>query len=88
LFDNPVEGRQEMAAGFVAEVEAWCKRPGPFHPGDKIGLRVLDDQMKMIAHETRRALASRSGAGLPERGQESLSIPLAAKKCSAADLRD
>ena len=50
-------------------------RPPMFHPGDQVGLRRLDHDMKMIRHEDIGLnLAARLGASLAQRVDESLAI--------------
>ena len=47
----------------------------PFHPGDQIGLRRLDHDMKMIRHEDIGVnLPARLGANLAQRFDEALAI--------------
>ena len=65
-----------MAEELVTSVEATrVSAQQSFHPGDQIGLRRLDHDMKMIRHEDIGVnLPARLGASLAQRLNESLAI--------------
>ena len=65
-----------MAEELVTPVEATrISAQQLFHPGDQIGLRRLDDHMKMIRHEDIGVnLPARLGANLAQRVDEALAI--------------
>ena len=65
-----------MAEEFVPPVEATrVSAQQPFHPGDQIGQRRLDHDMKMIRHEDIGVnLPARLSASLAQRVDEALAI--------------
>ena len=67
---------EQVAEELVPPVEATrVSAQQPFHSGDQIGLRRLDDQMKMIRHEDIGVnLPARLGANLAQRVDEALAI--------------
>ena len=71
-----VTSAEHMPKEFVPAIEP--RRVGaqePAHPGDKVGRRRLDDQMKMIQHQAiRMHLPARLGAGLVQGGHEPLAV--------------
>ena len=80
-----VSTREEVAASFVANVETLCvNSQEPLHARDQIRLRRLDDQMKVVAHETIRVhLPFRSDTDFSQRVEESLPILIISKDALA-----
>ena len=71
---------------FVAAIEPrGVRAQEPAHPGDEIGVGRLDDEVKMIAHETIRVnLPIGFGANLGERGEKFVVIKVVAEDGFAA----
>ena len=67
---------EQVAEELVPPVEATrVSAQQPFHSGDQIGLRRLDDQMEMIRHEDIGVnLPARLSASLAQRVDEALAI--------------
>jgi hypothetical protein len=67
---------EQMAKEFVAPVEARSvSAQKPFHPGDEVGPRGFDDEMKMIGHQTQGVhLPKGFGAGQAQGFKEKMPV--------------
>jgi hypothetical protein len=76
-----VTAAERVAEEFVPPIEP--RRAGaekPFHARDEVGIGCLDDEMKMIPHQTIRVnLPTGFGAGFGESGEKLLVIQIIAE---------